>query len=439
MLPSFGRPVWWRLGDLPDREDVIPLLELEAAEFTAVLGQPVHIIRDDSDRDTDVWDVCIDPSAASATLESDLQLRRLRLTLPAPSAFADGVNLLHSLAFADATQVSDTETNTYAEAFDRIRTEVANIYPYFELRGLDWDQICEDHRFVRDLEGVEFWHHASRWIAALGDAHTQLIRAASRHHPPYLVEMRPCDAVLRRVPEDSDAGRAGVRPGHMLVVDDPATWLSTVGASPQHHALVAGRRFLAMSGDTRDFTALTPEGDRRSWTEERRPRASVKAEENRIRIEAFTADVPERLRHELTRLRPEGEVVIDLRGNAGGSLVAAAEARRLFVRDEQPFGSVAFTTGRGALATPTELTTSPAPDAWRGTVRVLVDSMTYSSAEDFLHPLAGAPHVWIVGGPTGGGSGRPHTRLLKDGVRLAVSTAITYTRDHQPIEYHGIR
>ena len=45
----------------------------------------------------------------------------------------------------------------------------------------------------------------------------------------------------------------------------------------------------------------------------------------------------------------------------------------------------------------------------------------------------GLPHVTVVGGPTGGGSGRPHTRLLKDGVRLAVSTAITWTRDGEPI------
>lgn len=439
MLPSFGRPVWWRLGCLPDRDELMPLLELEAAEFAAVLGQPVRIHGDGRDRDTDVWDVRVDPTVGCATLECEPASRRLLLTLPNSSAFVDGVNLLHSLAHTASTVVSDTQAGSYADAFDRILAEVANIYPSFELRGLDWDSISERYAYVRDLEGCEFWEHALRWVAELGDAHTQLIFPSSRFHPPYLAEMRSGGAVLQRVPEDSDAWAAGVRPGDTVVVEHPGRWLRSVGASPQHHALMAGRRFLTMTGDTRDFTAVAPDGDSHAWTERRRPRVSVVAKGGSIRVETFTPDVPERLREALDAARHEEVVTVDLRGNTGGSLVAAAEARRLFVRDEEPFGTVAFSTGRGELAGAAELMTSPAVDAWRGTVRVLVDSMTYSAAEDFLHPLVGSPHVRLVGGPTGGGSGRPHTRRIKDGVRLAVSTAVTYTRDGQPIEYHGIQ
>lgn len=120
-------------------------------------------------------------------------------------------------------------------------------------------------------------------------------------------------------------------------------------------------------------------------------------------------------------------------------MLIAQEARRLFLREEGVFGSVAFTAGCGSLAVAESLTITPAPETWQGGVRVLVDSMTYSASEDFLHPLIGADHVTIVGGPTGGGSGRPHTRLLKDGVSLAPSTAITYTRTGRPIEFLGIQ
>ncbi|PSL02099.1 carboxyl-terminal processing protease [Haloactinopolyspora alba] len=441
MLPSFHRPVLWRLDHLPDRDDVLPLLELEAAEFTAVLGQPVRFHRaDDGDRETDVWDVAVAPDVGSPRLECDPESRRLALTVPDPSAFGDGVNLLHSLAHSASTMVSDTETKTCADAFDRIHAEVANIYPSFGLRDLDWGVITERYEYVRDLDGDEFWAHAARWVAELGDAHTQLIFPGPRFHPPYVAEMiHPDGAVLRKVPEDSAAWAVGVRPGHTMVVDDPAAWLRTVGASPQQHALIAARRFMAMSAKTRDFTATASDGTERSWTETRRARPSVAADGNWIRIAAFTPDVPEQLHEALAGAHPDGELTLDLRGNTGGSLVAAAQARRLFVRDETPFGSVAFTTGRGDLAAAVDLRTSPDPDAWPGTVRVLVDAMTYSAAEDFLHPLVGAPHVSIAGGPTGGGSGRPHTRLLKDGARLAVSTAITYTRDGRPIEYRGIQ
>ncbi|MDP3890855.1 S41 family peptidase [Nocardioides sp.] len=438
MLPSFGRPVWWRLGGLPDRDDVIPLLGLEAAEFTAVLGQPVRIRVDGRDRETDVWDVVVDPSVRFSILECDQESRRMRLILPDPSAFADGVNLLHSLAHSPATTVSDTEAATYAHAFDRIHAEVANIYPSFGLRRLDWSAISDRYAHVRDLAGEEFWDHAAQWVAELGDAHTQLVHPSPRFHPPYVATMGAAGAVLRHVPKDSAAWSAGVRPGDTIPVDEPHRWLRRVGASPQHHAFVAGRRFMTMNAETRDFAAVTPDGDHHSWTETQQHRASVVAKGNRIRIRAFTPDVPERLRDALVRADRDHPLTIDLRGNSGGSLVAAAEARRLFVRDEEPFGTVAFTTGRGDLAAPAELATSPAADPWPGPIRVLVDPMTYSAAEDFLHPLVGLPQVSIAGGPTGGGSGRPHTRLIKDGVRLAVSTAITYTRDGQPVEYRGI-
>lgn len=441
MLPSFRRPVWWRLDQLSDRDDFLPLLELEAAEFTAVLGRPVCFHRADvDDCDTDVWDVAVDPDTGSPRLESDPESRRLDLTVPVPSAFGDGVNLLHSLAHSASTTVSDTETTTCAEAFERIHAEVANIYPYFGVRRLDWDAITERYEYVRELDGDDFWEHAARWVAELGDAHTQLIFPGPRFHPPYVAEMiHPDGAVLRHVPEDSAAWTAGVRPGYTVVVDDPAAWLRSAGASPQQHALIAGRRFMAMSAAPRDFTATAPDGTERSWTETQRARPSVVADGNRIRIAAFTPDVPEHLREALACAHPDQELTLDLRGNTGGNLVAAAQARRLFVHDEEPFGSIAYTTGRGDLAAAAELWTSPAPGAWSGTIRVLVDAMTYSAAEDFLHPLVGSPHVSITGGPTGGGSGRPHTRLLKDGVRLAVSTAITYTRDGRPIEYRGIQ
>lgn len=444
MLPDFGGPVRVRLGALPDRAAHLPLLELEVAEFEAVLGQEVSFDDGGSGGDagagrTDVWDVVVDPEAEHAVLRSDLAGRRLVLTIPDPADFMTGINLLHTLAYAEDGSVSDTEAPSYAAAFDRIRDEIAHIFPSMGLRGLDWDAITADFGYVRDLEGAEFWDHAARWVARLGDAHTQVFPDEPRFHPPYVAAMDDDGAVLLRVPTDSDGWSAGVRPGDRLVVEDPQHWLSTVGASPQHHRMIAARRFLAMTTESRELAATGRDGRPIRWTETRRPRPGLVAEGNAIAITAIQPDLPERLRSAIRAADPTGPLTIDLRANTGGNLVAAAEARRLLVREDGPFGTVAFTTGRGALAPRATLSTSPAPHAWRGDVHVLVDEMTYSAAEDFLHPLVGAPHVIIEGGPTGGGSGRPHTRLIRDGVRLATSTAITYTRSGEPIEMVGIR
>lgn len=439
MLPSFTGPVRWLLGGVPLTDDVVALLELEVAELVAVLGRPVSIDLDGADDGgPDTWAVRVDPHVAAAVLEAEVRSRRLVLTLPAPSAFLDGVNLLHSLAHAPGAVVHDVGAATYAEVADRIEAELAHVYPYAELRGLDLARIAQRYAHVRGLGGAEFWDVAARWVAELGDAHTQLIVPGRRFHPPYVAQMRADGAVLLEVPEDTAAWAAGVRPGHVLVVDDPGAWLARTGASPQQHALVTARRFLASEGDTRRLEARGPDGVRRAWAEVRRARPSVVACGNRVRIRGFAPDVPGRLREALAEANPDEELVLDLRGNVGGSLVAAAEARRLFVRSTETFGSVAFTTGRGTLAPAQPLTIRPDDEPWPGRVRVLVDALTYSAAEDFVHPLVGLPHVEVVGGPTGGGSGRPHTRALKDGVRLAVSTAITFTRDGRPIERRGI-
>lgn len=438
MLPEFRKPVQWRVDGLPHCDQVLPLLMLEAAEFEAVFGKPVSF-GTDGRAATDCWEVVVDQAADHATLASDLVGRRLLLTIPDPAAFIDGVNLLHSLAYSGETSVSDTEAPSYAAAFDRIRDEVSHIYPSMELRGLDWEAITEEYGYVRDLDGPDFWDHAARWVAELGDAHTQLISDQQRFHPPYVAAMDDHGATLRLVPDDSDAWAAGVRPGDRLVVEEPQLWLRTVGASPQHRSMIAARRFLTMSTDARSFTAISRDQREITWTETRRQRPSLVADGNRISISSINGDLPEMLSEALQRANPNQPLTVDLRGNTGGDLVAAADARRLFVRDDVPFGAVAFTTGRGTLAPPRPLTATPHPDGWPGELRVLIDSMTYSAAEDFLHPLVGASHVTVIGSPTGGGSGRPHTRLIKDSVRLATSTAITYTRDGAPIEYRGIQ
>lgn len=439
MIPKFERPVWLDLHPLGGiGAEIMPLLELEAAEFRAVLGYPLIFERDRDDRMTDVWNIVVDSSVTRSRL-TEGPGRRLELTLPSASDFVTGLNLLHTLAYSPSATVVDDEAGSYPEAFDRIYDEIYNIYPYLELRGLDWAYATARHQHVRELEGAEFWQGAQKWVAELGDAHTKLIFPESRYHPPYLLEMMSEGAVLRRVPRDSDAWRAGVRVGDRVDVDDLEERLRMIGASPQHHALVAGRRFLSMSEEKRRFSARRADGSRRVWTEQRRPYPGVTVVGDVVKISVFTPDVPDQLRLVLGEMKGKGSATLDLRGNTGGSLLAAAEARRLFVREEGVFGSVAFTTGRGSLAAAESLTITPAPDAWQGRVRVLVDSMTYSASEDFLHPLVGADHVTIIGGPTGGGSGRPHTRLLKDRVSLATSTAITYTRTGQPIEFLGIQ
>lgn len=438
MLPGFREFVRLEFDGVVGLESILPLLKLEVAEFEAVLGQPVEF-GPVTDRPDHVWRVRVDPNAQAAELHADMASRSLLSIIPSTDAFGDSLNLLHSLAYDAATSLTWSEAPTYEAVADRIRAEIAMIYPYLELRGLDWGQICARHAGIYELTGEAFWRAASRWVAELGDAHTSIGRIGPRHNPPYIAMMTEVGAKLIDVPTDSPAWEAGVRPGWLIPVEDPALWLATTGASPQHHAMVSARRFLTVWGAARTFHATGPGGQGATWAERPRHREPVEVTGGTIRIRAFTPAVPTQVAAALAGLTDCGEVTLDLRGNIGGSLVAAAETRRLFARGPDQCARVQFTTGTGKLASAQPLFVEPGPATFPGRVRVLVDAMTYSAAEDFLHPLVGLDHVTIVGGPTGGGSGRPHSRPLKDGYLLNVSTAITYTRHGQPIEFRGLQ
>src|SRR5690606_21692747 len=107
-----------------------------------------------------------------------------------------------------------------------------------------------------------------RLIARLQDGHTAVRQNVPVYNPPYAVELADDRAVIRRVADWSAAARAGVGPGWTLEIDDITDWLSKTGSPPHSHRLVAGRRAIALNGETeREFTATSPNGEERTWLE----------------------------------------------------------------------------------------------------------------------------------------------------------------------------
>ncbi|MFC4553865.1 S41 family peptidase [Georgenia faecalis] len=424
--------------DVPAATPLLPLVRAERAELAAVLGAEVRF-GTAADPWEQRWVARVDPAAPVARLEWDGRTRELTSVLPTPGEFGVGLHLLHSLAHAADDVVEHRPCRTSAEAFDRIRDEVANVYPSFALRGLDWEAITARHAHVRDLTGEAFERGAQAWVAELGDAHTHLFRSdVARWHPPYLARMADNGARLLHVPADTAAARAGVGPGWVVDVEDPADWLRRTGASPQHRDMIAARRFLAMAAPARRFTARGPGGRTVAWTEERAARAALERTPDGFRLHTFTRAVVAEIDAVLAELRGRPRVTIDLRGNVGGDVLAAMELRTRFLRGRTHLGAVRFSDGRGGLAGPVALHADPHPEPWAGEVRILIDAMTYSASEDFVLGLQGLDHVRVEGEPSGGGSGRPHVRRVTDTLDLSVSTALTFDRTGRCIEYHGL-
>ncbi len=344
-----------------------------------------------------------------------------------------------------------TDCASLDEAADRIETEVADTYPAFELRGLDWQAICARHR-ERLTGGTDPLAAAQRWLAELEDSHTWVW--PGHGNLPYVLEVGPRSIVFAHVPPATPAHAAGVRPGWRLThIDghdpDGADWLARTAAPAHSRPYLAGRRLLAgPAGVTRVLTATGPDGRQATWEDEpslRPPEPAVTWSRLRsgcgyLRIAAWLPDLAGEIDAAFGELRGAETLILDLRRNPGGNLVLAAATRDRFLRATTTLGSIRYSVGGGELSQPFPLLAEP-PEAaarWPGRLVALVDELTFSSSEDFLLGLQGLAHVTVVGRPTGGGSGRPRSIRLLPGWTLTISTALTYDRNGRCIEGAGI-
>jgi carboxyl-terminal processing protease len=154
-----------------------------------------------------------------------------------------------------------------------------------------------------------------------------------------------------------------------------------------------------------------------------------------IRIVSFQKTTPQDLRSALLQLRsqPEGlkALVLDLRGNLGGSFEAALQVAEQFLSD----GVIAYTQ----LRTQEKAQRASNPDALKVPLVVLVDGETASAAEVVAGALKDNNRAELVGQTTyGKGSIQCLVKLdsLKAGMQVTV--ARFSSPDRVPYDGHGV-
>ncbi len=133
---------------------MLGLLRAEKDEF--VLGTSVEFVAD-ANRHHQRWIIRDRGDSEEApTLAWDPARRELTSFANSAAEFATTLNLLHTLAWSQQTRATDTPLADSVLAVDRIYTEVANTYPGFALRGLDWDQITQRHARLPECTARNF-------------------------------------------------------------------------------------------------------------------------------------------------------------------------------------------------------------------------------------------------------------------------------------------
>lgn len=445
-LLSGGGGVDVVVPDLPGRDILIALLREESAELVVELGAALRSFDGVPPGGPGQLEFVVDPSADPPVVLVDRSARRVEAR---GGSLDDCALALHLLRTARRTGADVTRLDTAAtptEAVERVAAEVGTTWPSFTLTGIDWVRLSETCRPSPDA--TDLVGELQRWIARLGDAHTNVHTRAGIAALPYTARADGERIVFGDIPDGTPAWKAGVRSGDELLGVDVRELSERVGATPHLEPWLVGRRALsglagqpiALTIRRRDGSTITIDEvpGQTTWPrpiEHRRLRSGT----GYLRIRRWHPDDTDVIDDAFAGLDRSERLIVDLRGNPGGTLVAATAFRRRFLSQRTRTGSVRYSVGDGTLSAPAFYDDEPSERRrWTKPVRFVTDALTYSASEDALLGLGQLDHVEVVGEPSGGGSGRPRTVPLIGSSLLTVSTALTYDHTGRCIEHAGI-
>ncbi len=468
---------------LPERADAAlahfwTLLIRELPELETTLGAPVEVIAAHELNDTHYPRCLVGPASRNFALQSLLDANsglcdgvrsgdpfvwidrdhggRVTVIVAGESLEETGeaLNLLwtavRTAVRTGAELTTPTVCTTASEILAMVTAEVEATWPSFSLRGIDWPMLLDLHRqeiLGNDADLISL----QRLMAELGDAHTWVKDRRINARAPYRTWSDGTQVFLSHVPRWSTAWKAGVRAGDELIDHDGAAWWSRTAATCRTKPVVTGYRMLAGTvGEHRAFRARTTTGKVIEWQEEyrkvpwqdpvswsRRPSGT-----GYLRIRGWQSDDAwqDAIDVSLRELASSSRLIVDLRGNVGGNLVAAQQFRDRFLTRRTHLGTIRFSRGDGTLSPHHPIVSEPPAGVrlWNKRVRFLVDRESFSATEDALLGLHGLSHVELVGEATGGGSGRPRLLPLRGDLALTISMALTYDRHGRCIEGNGL-
>lgn len=320
---------------------------------------------------------------------------------------------------------------------DLVWRTIAERYYRADLNGVDWVRARERWAPLVLAAPTErdYWERLDRMTAELADSHTRVespeaveLRRSEQSRGLGL-NLREIDGVLTvvTVHAESDAWWAGVRPGMALVTIDGADALerwrqwarearptsSTQAAlrlplRALHRLADASTNGVALGFRRHDGSLLEARVKPSAYPA--RATASARRLPSGIAYVRFTA-FRESLRVRVLELiRAHGEapgLVLDLRGNGGGSAAMADAIAGAFFRERTVIARTQTRSGRpvSLLGVPLirgERVAEGREDAYTGPVAVLVDAATASAAEALASALQANARARVFGEPSCG-------------------------------------
>jgi carboxyl-terminal processing protease len=320
---------------------------------------------------------------------------------------------------------------TRLAAFDFVWRTVDERYYDPKMNGVDWKAAGAKWRpLVLDAPDDDaFWDRLDRMAGEMRDVHTRVVspkraRLLERSQAVNLgFSFRPLGEalVVTGVNAESDAWWAGVRPGMTLATVDgePAQAVfarlraeARDGSTEQQRNTLAATRLLAGEPDsTASLAFQRADGSLLQATLRRTLLTSPPRVAHRrlpggpgyIRLTAWNASLQGRMIEAITALQDAPSLIIDLRGNGGGSGGMVQAVARQFFEGEVPAGRVLTRTGKPiTLAFELVEVVKLEPvlkgtGLYKGPVAILMDPGSASASEKFASLMQSHKRAAVVG------------------------------------------
>ena len=329
------------------------------------------------------------------------------------------------------------DTTAREHAFDFVWSTINERYHDPNFNGVDWNAVGARYRplALAAANDDAFWDVLDRMTGELKDSHTRV-------ESPARVELRKRDEsitlgfafvplegklVISSVNPEADAWWAGVRPGMTLLE------IAGQPAGPAYQKLLADTRYdstdrsrhlralrrllTGAEGSTMEFTFEREDGTRFASNLHRRRLTTRPASTHRVlpsgygylRLTQWTIGATTQALEGIEALKETPGMVIDLRGNPGGSVHAVNALLARFFDKPAELGRVTTRTGRpvSLLFGTVEIIklkseVEGSKNAYRKPVVILLNSGSASGSELFSGEMQAAGRAVVVGQPSCG-------------------------------------